>query len=70
MKYGLGKSAQKLSAGDARAMLEKRYPKATKKDIEATIDTYYGEDEGTLKLNADKDGDVKATKQSSKDSAK
>lgn len=52
-KIRIGKSLQKRSAGDVKSLLEKRYPKASKKDIDACITEYFGKDEGAEKLNAD-----------------
>lgn len=55
MGLKIGKSMLKNSAGQAREILKKRYPKASAKDLDAAIKEYYGKDKGVEKLNSDGD---------------
>ena len=69
----IGRALRKKSAGDARKVLEKTYPKAPKKDIDDAIERYYGADEGADKLNgktSDKDGDIDGDKPKTKNASK
>lgn len=82
MKIHIGKSLRRKSAGEAKTLLEKRYlggkaqsarkeaglDPITKKDIDETVEHYWGKDEGAEKLNAD--GDSGADKSKSATSKK
>lgn len=48
-KVTIGPSLAKKSAGQAKTILKKRYPKL-KSEIDAAIEQYYGKDKGAAKL--------------------
>ena len=76
MDIKIGKSMLRNTAGDTRSILESRFPKASKKDIDAVIEKNYGKDKGAEKLNEEpieepkkeSDGNVSSSKTKGKDS--
>lgn len=51
-KVTIGPSLGKKSAGQAKAILQKRYPKLTR-EVDAAIEAHYKTDKGAEKLNGD-----------------